>query len=433
MLGEAIYVVNRYAFLYPKGMGVAEESIKQRIRAAGPITFAEFMERALYGPGGYYTQGQPIGAGGDYYTSPAAHPAFGALLALQMEQMWGLLGSPLTFTVVEAGAGDGTLATDILEYAQHLDPGFYAALCYTALDAHPRGKSAVTPPKLRWGSKDFGRQSSDFGGDRFTGCILSNELIDALPVHRIRMRQGETEELYVALDGDALTERWDKPSTPEVLQRLSQDGVPLPEGQEAEVNLRAASWMAQAAQALDRGYALTIDYGDLAEDLFKPERSRGTVVSYYHHTLQGDPYSRIGRQDITAHANFTTLIKAGLAHGLQPVTLMTQAEFLRNLGLDLLCERLAAAPGQESDLAALRDLVKADGLGNFRVLIQSKNAPTKNLAALGHDLRYRTNLATRLASLPPPRLGERHIDLLRGRFPHQAETEMTGSWDDLLR
>ena len=410
-------------------MGIAEDSIKQRIRESGPITFAEFMERALYGPGGYYTQGQPIGAAGDYYTSPAAHPAFGSLIALQLEQMWRLLEAPQQFTVVEGGAGDGALATDVLAFAQHLDRGFYAALSYVALDVNPRSNVAAQPTPMTW------QRSAEFPLGGITGCVLSNELIDSLPVHRIRILEGKLQELYVSLDSDAFVEIWDKPSTPALLRRLWQDGTQVPEGHEAEVNLRAASWMDQAAQALDRGYALTIDYGDLAEDLFRPERAKGTVMSYYRHTLQSDLYGRIGRQDITAHTNFTTLIKSGQQHGLQPVTLMTQAEFLRNLGLHLFFEKLAAAsaPNREGDLAALRDLANAGGLGNFRVLVQSKNAPAARLTCLGNEPSYKAGLMKRLNSLPLPQLRDRHIDLLRGRFPHQAETEFSGSWDDLLR
>ncbi|MBF8299335.1 MAG: hypothetical protein HW397_384, partial [Dehalococcoidia bacterium] len=261
-------------------MNSAEENIKERIRNEGWITFAEFMKLALYGPGGYYTQGQPIGSGGDYYTSPVAHSAFGALIVLQLEQMWALMGGPEAFQVVEMGAGDGVLASDILAYALHLDPGFYRALTYTAVDVNPRPNSSVSSEKLQW------MKSATLPIRGINGCVISNELVDSLPVHRVRVRNGKLEELYLLVDHDAITEVWNSPSTPALAQRLADDEGTLAEGWEGEIGLSAASWMAQVGQALTRGYALTVDYGDTVERLYTSERSRGTVTSYFRHTQQ---------------------------------------------------------------------------------------------------------------------------------------------------
>ncbi|MBI2935053.1 MAG: SAM-dependent methyltransferase, partial [Chloroflexi bacterium] len=157
---------------YNRDMTTLEQLIKERIAASGPITFRDFMEMALYYPGlGYYCQGKDrVGAGGDFYTSPSTHPVFGALLAIQVEQMWQLLGSPAAFTVVEFGAGKGLLARDIQAYLPCLHAGLAASLRYLSVERHcgsvPEVPAAAMPGEI-------------------TGCILSNELVDALPVHRV--------------------------------------------------------------------------------------------------------------------------------------------------------------------------------------------------------------------------------------------------------
>ena len=403
----------------------AEDLVRQRIRQAGRITFAEYMELALYrSPGGYYTQGEAQG-GRDYYTSPSAHPLFGALIALQLEQMWRLLGTPDPFWAVEPGAGNGTLARDLLAFSQRLDPAFAAALRYVAIDRREAAPVAG-PPELTW------VRSCGMPLRGIVGCVLSNELVDALPVHRVSMRGGKLRELYVKLDGDRLVETLGEPSTPELAASLAQENAHLDEGTEAEVSLAAATWMEEVARGLSRGYVLTIDYGDLAERLYEnPERSRGTVMSYYRHAPQDDPYARVGRQDITSHANFTTLARTGAPAGLQPLGLVTQRRFLQNLGSDLFIEAVRRQElGQQerqANLMAMRDLLKPEGLGGFRVLLQAKEAPRAGLAGLGQDESFSQRLRSRLESLPAPLLAGSHLDLMAARYPHLA-----GNWQELL-
>ena len=405
-------------------MSIAEEVLRRRIREKGRITFAEFMEVALYGPGGYYTQGEPVGRRGDFYTSPSAHPAFGALIALQLEQMWRLLGAPERFHVVEPGAGDGLLARDILTFARRLEPGFAGALHYIALDRRPLSPADI-PGGLAW------IRSVDIPLRHIVGCVLSNELVDSLPVHRVAMQRGELREVYVTLDGDRLVEVLAEPSIPRIAAQLTSEGVRLEEGWQGEVSLAAASWMEEVARSLSRGYVMTIDYGDPAERLYSPERRQGTVMSYCRHTPQSDPYARVGRQDITAHANFTTLARAGARGGLGPVALLTQREFLRNLGMELFIEALSRQPrGQrehQANLMAMRELVKPEGLGGFRVLVQGKKAPESGLACLEQDASFRDTLSRRLVTLPVPLLGQSHLDLMAARYPHLA-----ADWEELL-
>ena len=385
----------------------AEQAIRERIAQAGRITFAEFMEHALYGPGGYYTRAEPIGRRGDFYTSSHAHPLFGALIAVQIHQMWRLLGSPAAFQVVELGAGDGRLALDVLST---LD-GLGLPADYRAIERHPR--PGGMHPRLAW---------QDDLPDEFSGCLLSNEFFDALPVHRLVKEKGRLLEVYVTVSDGRLIETLDTPSSPAIAERLEQEGVRLQDGWSAEVCLAASDWMRRVAKALQRGYVITIDYGDLAEDLYAERRRRGTLTAYHRHTPQEDLYARIGQQDLTAHVDFTSLIAAGKSDSLQPVTLMTQHEFLRNLGADDYLPRLAestAGQGEyQANAMAVRDLLKLDGLGNFRVLIQAKGSPAAQPACLGRD---EAETATALKRLDPlPKLSPQHLDLLAARYPHQA-------------
>ncbi len=380
----------------------AERAIRRRIARHGPITFAEYMDRALYGPGGYYARGN---VGTDYYTSPQVHPAFGALLAVQLFRFWHLLDRPDPFHVIEPGAGDGLLGRDICNAASHLPDGFGASLRYVALERHARGPGSgsiphcdVTGDALRLPFRDV------------TGCVISNELLDALPVHRVRMERGRLRELYVGIQSDVadgyegqLVEIAGDPSTPMLENRLSDLGVDLSEGQTAEICLLLDDWAASAASALDAGFVLTIDYGRSAEDLYDPvERPHGTLVTYLSHRQTDTPLAEPGRQDITAQVDFTSLRRAGERAGLTTVGYMPQGRFLTRLGLqtmrrsglpresanagwitipmnpegalpDALAEPFLPQPDDARDwLTGLTHLARPGGLGDFRVLVQAK-------------------------------------------------------------
>ena len=401
----------------------AEEIIRRRIRDRGRITFAEFMELALYGPGGYYTSRTPIGRKGDYYTSPLVHPLFGALLALQLEQLWRLLDAPSRFVVVEPGAGDGRLALDVLAYARRLDAAFACALEYVAID-RPGGPAAGFLGGPGSGVSWLRGECTPLRD--LTGCVLSNELVDSLPVHRVAMTGGRLRELYVTLADGSLAEEAGEPSTPEIAELLGSQGVRLEEGWQAEVGLGARRWMEGVAASLRRGYVLTIDYGDPAEGLYTEARKAGTVMSYYQHTPQADVLARVGLQDMTAHVNFTMLVQAGRKRGLEPVALMDQRSFLRNLGAGLFIDRLRREPlpqaETQANLMAMRDLVKPGGLGAFRVLLQAKDAPVAGLACVDESPSEEEAWRRRLESLPVPMLTPEHLDLLAARYPHQAGT-----------
>ena len=402
----------------------AEAEIRRRIAARGPITFAEFMDVALYHPrGGYYTSEGRIGAAGDYYTSPAVHPAFGALLALQLFQFWRLLGEPAPFTVVEAGAGNGLLCRDIATAASGLNAGFRQSLRYVCVD-----RSAAP-----------GHESDLLGGHRvasdgiplraIVGCILSNELLDAMPVHQITVEGGELREVYVGLRGDELITQTSEPSTPLLAERLDSLGIRLQEGQTAEVNLHLDGWAGALSQALTRGFVLTIDYGRTAEDLYSAaERFRGTLTTYRDHLQTDRPLERIGQQDMSAQVDFTALARAGARAGLDCLGYATQAEFLRNLGLDVLLRRPPTDPRQlwQSARMGLRELVKPGGMGDFKVMVHGKNVGQPEL--WGYSRSDEPGAIVR--GMPAPVPTADHINLAAGRYP-ATEVEFEMAWDTL--
>lgn len=395
------------------------EKIKGRIATEGRITFADFMEMVLYYPGlGYYTSSkQRVGAEGDFYTSPATHPLFAALIAIQLEQMWQLLGCPYDFTIVEKGAGKGLLAHDILAYLPYLSNRFAQSVNYIAVERE--GVSVLR-----------GIAPSPIQGKTFvpvqgiTGCILSNELLDAFPVYRVVMREGRLQEVYVALKDDDFVEVVDEPSTPLLEQRLAQERVTLPEGYCTEVNLNIDPWMEEMARSLNRGFVMTVDYGYLAPELYAPERCQGTLMTYHKHTCGSDPYIRIGEQDITTHVDFTAAILAGEREGLQFEGLITQRDFLLNLGLDVFLEALAEKGLSYQDYVANRfsilELTREEGMGNFKVLVQSKGVDAAPLYSLIPGNEGKKLLRARRSTLEVPLLSEEHTPLLQGKYPHDA-------------
>ena len=392
----------------------AESEIKRRIRERGTngkITFAEFMEVALYWPqGGYYARGEPVGAHGDYYTSPAVHPSFGALLAVQLFQMWHQLGCPKPLTVLELGAGNGLLCRDIRSYATELSERFAEALRYICLDRRPtmayESGTARTSRVLADGSPFKG----------LTGCILSNEYLDTFPVHQVVMTADGLKEVYVGLDGEELVGLADEPSEPGLARRLDDLPIELAPGQTAEINLALDRWARDIAATLERGFVLTVDYGRTAKDLYDPEaRRRGTLVTYHQHVQTDAPLTLIGRQDITAQVDFTSVAIVGEKAGLETLGLVNQREFRINLGLEHLQRQLmepGLSPQQvQANRAGISDLVRPGGLGNFKVLAQAKNIGSPPLWGLDHT----EEAAALVTGLQAPVLTEHHLSLPDGR------------------
>ncbi len=394
----------------------AESEVRRRIQERGQrgkITFAEFMEIALYWPqGGYYTGPERVGAHGDYYTSPAAHPVFGALLAVQLYQMWQLMDRPAPFTVLEPGAGNGLLCRDIMTHATGLPKGFAESLRYICLDRRPTNS-------LELGLAGVSRVLADgvpFRG--LQGCVLSNEYLDALPVHQVVMASDGLKEIYVGLEGGELVELTGGLSDPGLVSRLDNLGIELAQGQTAEINLALDRRFQDLSMALARGFVLTIDYGRTAPDLYDPDRRfRGTLVTYQQHVQTDSPLTAIGLQDITAQVDFTSVAHAGEGAGLDTLGLVTQRDFLSNLSLDHFQRKLKdrnLTPRQlQANRAGMLDLVRPEGLGDFKVLMQGKDVGSPALWGL-EPSREAEALAE---SLPVPLLTGQHLSLPDGRYP----------------
>ncbi len=360
--------------------------IRDDIARRGPITFARFMDLALYAPGaGYYMRdAERIGARGDFYTSSNLSTLFGELIAKQLVEMAGMLGErPVTF--IEPGAGRGALAFDVvhsLTRVQGLPPWTYLIVEKSpAMIAQQRRLLAPWLPSGRVAWADA------LPAAPVDGCVLSNELVDAFPVHRVIRRDGELREIFVDTAGDGLVERYDAPSTPALAARLDRLGVALVEGQQAEINLAAVDWLRAVGGALRDGFVLTIDYGYPADELYDPLRRKGTLQAYHQHRASEAFYDRVGRQDLTAHVDFTTLAWAGRDAGLEVVGFTDQTRFLLGLGAHETAERLLAAATDEAEreriLTGVRGLLDPQDMGRlFKVLVQRKGVSPRKLLGL---------------------------------------------------
>jgi SAM-dependent MidA family methyltransferase len=352
------------------------------------ITFAEYMELALYHPlhGYYASSGSRISAGGDFLTSPHLADDFGEMIAIQLYQIWQILGAPQLFSIVEIGAGQGLLAAQILDYSRRVYPNFFRSIDYLIIETAP---AMIVAQQLRL--KDLPVRWCDWTDlqDRsIVGCFLSNELIDALPVHQVAVVKDRVQEVYVTNgeQNDTFIEIVGELSTDQLANYWQLNNINLlddkyPAEYQTEVNLAALAWLAQVFKKLRRGYVISIDYGYIADRYYNPIRSQGTLQCYYKHAYHNDPYINIGNQDITAHVDFTAVQNQGELLGLNTVGFIQQGMFLMALGLG---ERIAAISNNGGDIQSLlhrrqnlHQLIDPIGLGKFGVLIQSQGLTAK--------------------------------------------------------
>jgi NADH dehydrogenase [ubiquinone] 1 alpha subcomplex assembly factor 7 len=283
-----------------------QRAIAEAIRDHGPITFAEYMGAALYGPGGFYER-PPVGPGGDFVTSPHIHPVFAELLAKGLRELWDLLGRPEPLRLVEVGAGDGTLAVQLLEHLGDLPLDYTAversAGAWEALATVPGVHPAAALPDA-------------------PHVVFANELLDNLPFRRVRMGPHGPVEVCVGLDEGRLAEVL---SPPDDAVRAAADG--LDDGEETVVAAGALDFVDALAATLTHGYALLIDYG--AEG-----GTGGATHGYRSHRVLDDPLDRPGSADLTAGVDFAVVAGRARAHGLQAFPAVTQRRALSVLGFE---------------------------------------------------------------------------------------------------
>lgn len=352
------------------------EIVKHRIKMDGPISFRDFMDMALYYPGmGYYNSPLiKIGKQGDYYTSPVLSSLFGKMISKQIEEMWMLLDKK-PFTIVEYGAGTGALCYDILNHLKN-NPALYDQLNYCIIEkseAMRQQEKKFLSEKVSWY-----HSINEISG--ITGCILSNELLDNFPVHRVIMKDGLME---VFVDYKNVFVEVLKPANEDLKNYLLEQNIALPKDYSTEINLQAIDWIKEIALNLKAGYVITIDYGFSGGEFYSSKRSSGTLVCYKGHEVNNSPYSDIGMQDITSHVNFSALANWGKKFGLGNNGFTTQANFLRSLGLMNYLRELEIERGKNNEeiISQINKLLMDMGI-KFKVLIQQKGAESEMLTGM---------------------------------------------------
>ncbi len=362
------------------------------IRAAiaaggGRIPFATFMDLALSHPeyGYYRSPERRPGRGGDFLTAPETTPWFGFMVARQIAECWERLGRPEPFTIREIGSGIGGLAYDVIAALLDNHPELRPSLVYRLAEPNRHRQAEAVAAMASAGLGDIViAEDTDLPAEPVTGVVLANEVADALPVHRLVVRDGRLAERYVTWRDGAFAETEGDVSDPSLgeplLDRLRSAGVPLGDGDRLDVSPASVAWFRSAARGLGRGYLLTIDYGYPAAELYRGHRLGGTLRTYSGHIAGEDPFVRVGQQDLTAHVDFSALIAGGEAEGLALAGLTRQSLFLERLGLGQVLLDAQETEGMTTvEYFALRSaifrLIDPGGMGRFHVLAMARDAP----------------------------------------------------------
>ena len=355
------------------------------------------MDLALYDPEfGYYARAaQRSGRAGDFFTSVDVGSLFGELLEVQLAEIFQILDLRFkSFDLVEAGAGNGRLSADILRAAKAHHPDFYDAIRLHLVEASTVARAAQAATL-----GDVAERLASSGPalpDSFEGVLIANELLDALPVHQVVMREDGLREVYVtttderSTNDERLVTREGPPSTPELAAYLARLGVTLEPGWRAEINLNAVAWIRTAAQRLRRGFIILIDYGHEARELYSPTHSTGTLTTFTKHRSGGPEGSQDtpawlqqpGNQDLTAHVDFTSVRAAAEAEGLTTLGFLDQTYLLMGL-LDGLADPQSALRNPQ-----LKTLMLPGGIGStHKVLLLGKGVGTPPLRGCSFRVR----------------------------------------------
>lgn len=353
--------------------------LRERIKREGLMSFRDWMQAALYDEReGYYCvrTRRRWGREGDYRTSPERSPLFAATFARYFATLYEELGSPAQWTIVEAGAGAGDFAAGLLKTLLEEHGPVYDATRYVVDEVSGDSREVMRERLAPFGEHVRYQALSRFEKPIQTGIIFSNELLDALPVHRLTIRDGRLMELCVGVSEAGAFIWVGREPPPQLEQHHRSSGLCLIEGQVAEINLEAGKWYAQAAALIKRGYLITVDYGAEADELYDPAlRPHGTLRAFRRHQLSDNPLAHPGEQDLTTTIDWTHLRRTGEAAGLQTVSFDRQDKFLLRAGLlEQLEEMTGRAPGEALALilrTSARSMILPDGMsGSFQVLVQ---------------------------------------------------------------
>ena len=352
------------------------DRLRERIRLEGPITFRDWMNAALYDEReGYYCRpnSNPWGRKGDYRTSPERSALFAMTFARYFAGLHESLGQPSEWTIVEAGAGDGTFAEGVLKTLRDFFPNVFSATRYIidelavrSLSRHRLGQFA---DRIEF------RDLAEIQIDR--GVVFSNELFDAFPIHRVIVKGGELREFYVDV-GPSGNFAWNigPASSQRIVKYFEENEIQLVEGQAAEVNLAIEEWLRQVSANMGRGYLVTVDYGLDAVDLYSPvERIEGTLRGFRRHQHVDELLADPGEQDLTTTVNWTFVRDAGAKLGLKTVDLQRQDKFLLSAGLLTQLQSESERAGNEAQRlrlsTAAREMILPGGMAtSFQVLVQ---------------------------------------------------------------
>jgi SAM-dependent MidA family methyltransferase len=356
------------------------DRIRDRIRREGPVTFSEWMRMALYDErDGYYCRRarQKWGRAGDYRTSPERSVLFAATFAAYFARLYQELGQPHQWTILETGAGDGRFAFVVLQTLQRRFPSVFSATHYVIDEAGPHSRS-LAQERLQ----PFADHVSYLALDVVEvncGVVFSNELLDAFPVHRVVMQQGQLQEFYVT-EGPGGNFEWTigAPSTTRLAGYFAQLQIQLTEGRIAEVNLEIEKWVTKVSNRLKAGYLITVDYGATPEDLYSSAaREQGTLRSFSQHRLVENVLAQPGEQDITATVDWSAVQNIGTRLGFETIEFERQDKFLLAAGLlnelEVELERCESEADKLRLSAAASEMILPDRMAaHFQVLVQKK-------------------------------------------------------------
>ncbi len=312
-----------------------DQLIKEIIKE-GPVPFVRFMQLALYAPGvGYYSSGQKkFGRDGDFITAPELSSLFSQCVAKQCQQILRVLETPV---ILEFGAGSGVMAADILLALEALGclPERYLILELSAeLQTRQRETIKQRAPHLL----DNVQWLSTLPSESFEGVVLANEVLDAMPVNKFRMHDGQLQEAFVGFKNEQFNWQWKKAG--DTLQKAVHHlEIDFPDAYETEINLFIDGWIKSISSVLSRGLVLLIDYGFPRHEYYHPDRHMGTIMCHYQHRSHSDPLLLVGKQDITAHVDFTALAEAAVENDFDVEGYTNQAAFLIDCGITDLLQR----------------------------------------------------------------------------------------------